>query len=130
MLATRLAAVGAASPGFDLRPARRRATLQILPNSPPPASASPTAERSPFFGQHGRAAGGGDGDQRSGHLRRMARERGRTKSLSGGVYVGRTSFDGEQGIAVRGLGVAYDARAAGEGDVFGDGAGVAQTQGR
>ena len=51
------------------------------------------------------------------------RERGRTKSLSGGVYVGRTSFEGEreQHVAVPGLGLPFDAGAAGEGHVFAEG---------
>lgn len=131
-----LRAVGAASPGFDVRPARRRATLQILPNSPPPlGSTSPTTERSPLFSSHPHATASdadldaSTGQQRTAHLRRLAREKGRTKSLSGGVYVGRTSFDGErereQHIAVHGLGLPFDVRTAGEGDVFADGAGLA-----
>ncbi|GJN91686.1 hypothetical protein Rhopal_004709-T1 [Rhodotorula paludigena] len=81
--------IGAASPGFDIRPAHlHRAHTS---HHPPPGSPSPSADLAastaslPVEGRHGHAHGHAHG---TGGRRRHGHGHGRSESLSGSLYVG------------------------------------------
>lgn len=81
--------IGAASPGFDIRPAHlHRAHTS---HHPPPGSPAPSADLAastaslPVEGRHGHAHGHGNGN---GGRRRHGHGHGRSESLSGSLYVG------------------------------------------
>lgn len=83
--------IGAASPGFEIRPAGRRQTLLHHSNLPAIITSRPTSEeieRPPFEIRQP-----SDGDVETGALdwRRRHRDRGRGLSMSGAFYVGTVS---------------------------------------